>query len=156
VRGFRKERKDWDVFIPDRHDGYLSWTDYESNQRLIADNETGKNAMSRSALLWGAALLSGLLRCGHCGRKLHVAYSGADGNTGRYHCRGGFHSHGGDRRISFGGMRIDRDIGLEVIGVCQTICPPISCGVSDFGGSVVAFGIEPDGSGGLPVASFPD
>ena len=24
-------------------------------------------------------------------------------------------------------------------GVCQTSCPPISCGVSDFGGAVVAF-----------------
>jgi len=113
VRGFRKERKDWDVLIPDRHEGYLSWKDYERNQRLIADNATGKNPMSRGALRRGTALLSGLLRCGHCGRKLHVAYCGADGNTGRCHCRGGFHNHGGDRCISFGGMRIDRDIGLE-------------------------------------------
>ena len=37
----------------------------------------------------GEALLAGLLRCGHCGRKLHVAYSGENGNSGRYHCRGG-------------------------------------------------------------------
>lgn len=121
VRGFRKERKDWDVLIPDRHEGYLSWKDYERNQRLIADNATGKNPMSRGALRRGTALLSGLLRCGHCGRKLHVAYSGADGNTGRYHCRGGFHNHGGDRCISFGGMRIDRDIGLEVIERLQPL-----------------------------------
>ena len=39
-------------------------------------------------------------------------------------------------------------------GVCQTSCPPISCGVSDFGGAVVAFRVQPDGSGGLPVAGF--
>jgi hypothetical protein len=43
---------------------------------LIADNANGKNPMSRGALRRGAALLAGLLRCGHCGRKLHVAYSG--------------------------------------------------------------------------------
>ncbi len=42
----------------------------------------------------------------------------------------------------------------HLIGVCQTSCPPISCGVSDFRGAVVAFGIEPDGSCGLPVAGF--
>jgi hypothetical protein len=115
VRGFKKERKDWEVLIPNHHEGYLSWADYERNLGLIADNANGKNPMSRGALRRGEALLAGLLRCGHCGRKLHVAYSGTDGNTGRYHCQGGFINHGGDRCISFGGMRIDRDIGAEVI-----------------------------------------
>ena len=45
--------------------------------------------MSRGSVRRGEALLAGLLRCGHCGRKLHVAYSGANGSAGRYHCRGG-------------------------------------------------------------------
>ena len=31
-------------------------------------------------LFFQAALLAGLLRCGHCGRKLHVAYSGENGS----------------------------------------------------------------------------
>jgi len=39
-------------------------------------------------------------------------------------------------------------------GVCQTCCPPTSCGVSDFRGADFVFGVEPDGSGGLPVAGF--
>ena len=88
---------------------------------MIAGNANGKNPMSRGALRRGEALLAGLLRCGHCGRKLHVAYSGADGNTGRYHCQGGFINHGGDRCISFGGMRIDRDVGAEVIERLQPL-----------------------------------
>jgi hypothetical protein len=66
-------------------------------------------------------LLAGLLRCGHCGRKLHVAYSGANGGVGRYHCRGGHLNHGGDRCISFGGMRIDRAVGAEVIRRLQPL-----------------------------------
>jgi hypothetical protein len=77
--------------------------------------------MSRGALRRGEALLAGLLRCGHCGRKLHVAYSGTDGNTGRYHCQGGFINHGGDRCISFGGMRVDREVGAEVIERLQPL-----------------------------------
>jgi DNA invertase Pin-like site-specific DNA recombinase len=28
VRGFKKERKDWEVLIPNHHEGYLSWADY--------------------------------------------------------------------------------------------------------------------------------
>ena len=71
--------------------------------------------MSRGAVRRGEALLAGLLRCGHCGRKLHVAYSGKDGATGRYHCRGGHFNHGGEPCISFGGMRIDRAVAAEVI-----------------------------------------
>jgi len=76
--------------------------------------------MSRGSIRRGEALLAGLLRCGHCGRKLHVAYSGAGGNTGRYHCRGHL-NHGSDRCISFGGMRIDRAIGMEVIQRLQPL-----------------------------------
>lgn len=115
TRGFKKERKDWEVLIPNHHEGYLSWADYERNLALIADNTNGMMQMSRGALRRGEALLAGLLRCGHCGRKLHVAYSGTDGNTGRYHCRGGHFNHGGDKCISFGGMRIDRAVAAEVI-----------------------------------------
>lgn len=115
VRGFRRERKDWEVLIQDHHEGYLSWADYERNLGLIADNANGKNPMSRGALRRGEALLAGLLRCGHCGRKLHVSYSGKDGDTGRYHCRGSQINHGGDRCISFGGMRIDRAVAAEVV-----------------------------------------
>ncbi|SUZ34061.1 hypothetical protein ROE7235_03842 [Roseibaca ekhonensis] len=39
-------------------------------------------------------------------------------------------------------------------GVCQRSCPPLSSGVSDFRGADFGFGVEPDGSGGLPVAGF--
>jgi excisionase family DNA binding protein len=115
VRGFRKERKDWEVLIQDHHEGYLNWANYERNLGLIADTANGKNPMSRGAVRRGEALLAGLLRCGHCGRKLHVAYSGKDGASGRYHCRGGHFNHGGAPCISFGGMRIDRDVAAEVI-----------------------------------------
>ena len=43
---------------------------------------------------------------------------------------------------------------FDAIGVCQTSCPPISCGVSDFRRAGFAFRVQPDGSCGLPVARF--
>ena len=121
VRGFRKDRGAWEVLIPDHHEGYIGWAEFERNQRLIADNTNGKSFMSRGSIRRGEALLAGLLRCGHCGRKLHVAYSGENGSSGRYHCRGGQINHGGDRCISFGGMRIDRAVGAEVIERLQPL-----------------------------------
>jgi excisionase family DNA binding protein len=121
VRGFRKDRDSWEVLIRDHHEGYISWAEFERNQRLIADNANGKSFMSRGSIRRGEALLAGLLRCGHCGRKLHVAYSGENGSSGRYHCRGGQINHGGDRCISFGGMRVDRAVGAEVIERLQPL-----------------------------------
>ena len=121
VRGFRKERGEWEALIIDRHEGYISWTEFERNQRLIADNANGKSFMSRGSVRRGEALLAGLLRCGHCGRKLHVAYSGTNGSAGRYHCRGGQINHGGEPCISFGGVRVDRAVGAEVIERLQPL-----------------------------------
>ena len=121
VRGFRKEREQWEVLIQDHHEGYIGWAEFERNQRLISDNANGRSFMSRGSVRRGEALLAGLLRCGHCGRKLHVAYSGTNGSAGRYHCRGGHLNHGGDPCISFGGMRVDRGVGAEVIRRLQPL-----------------------------------
>jgi hypothetical protein len=121
IQGLRKPQEDWDVLIHDHHDGYIGWYIYERNQRLITDNATGKFGPGRGAIRRGEALLAGLLRCGHCGRKLHVAYSGKGGNTGRYHCRGSQFNHGGARCISFGGMRVDRTISTEIIARLQPL-----------------------------------
>lgn len=121
IQGLRKPQEDWDVLIPDHHDGYISWDTYERNQRLIADNATGKFGPARGAIRRGEALLAGLLRCGHCGRKLHVGYSGKGGNIGRYHCRGSQINHGGAPCISFGGTRVDRAISAEIITQLQPL-----------------------------------
>jgi excisionase family DNA binding protein len=121
VRGFRREQSAWDTLILDHHESYIDWAEFERNQRLISDNANGRSFMSRGSVRRGEALLAGLLRCGHCGRKLHVAYSGENGSSGRYHCRGGQINHGGDQCISFGGMRIDKEVGAEVIERLQPL-----------------------------------
>jgi len=121
VRGFRRERCDWEVLIIDHHDGYLSWAEFERNQRLIADNANSKGLMARGAVRRGETLLAGLLRCGHCGRKLHVAYGGKSGESGRYHCKGAHLNHGGDRCISFGSLRIDQAVAAEVLRLLRPL-----------------------------------
>ncbi len=121
VRGNRREQTDWEVLLTDHHEGYLSWAEFERNQRLIADNAYSKGLMVRGSVRRGETLLAGLLRCGHCGRKLHVAYGGTSGEAGRYHCRGSFVNHGGDRCISFGSLRVDQAVGGEVLRLLRPL-----------------------------------
>ena len=118
-RGVRRPLAEWDVLLKDQHEGYISWAEFERNQRVIADNATGKgSAIARGAARHGELLLAGLLRCGHCGRKMYVAYGG---KAGRYHCEGALVNHGTERCISFGGLRADHAVGTEVLRVLKPL-----------------------------------
>jgi DNA invertase Pin-like site-specific DNA recombinase len=117
IRGLRRPQTEW-VLLKDRHEGYITWDEFERNQHVIADNATSKgSATVRGAVRSGEPLLAGLLRCGHCGRKLYVAYGGA---TGRYVCHGAILNHG-ERCISFGSLRADHAVGTEVIRVLKPL-----------------------------------
>ena len=50
VRGCRRERADREVLIPEHHEGYVSWAEFERNQRLIADNAYSKGLMARGSV----------------------------------------------------------------------------------------------------------
>ncbi|MBV8158264.1 MAG: recombinase family protein, partial [Dyella sp.] len=119
IQGVRVARESWPVLLHDHHEGYIGWDEFEANQRTIADNANMKGAMARGAVRGGTALLAGLLRCGHCGRKLHVTYPGRSA-TARYHCAGANVNHGASScRTSFGSVRVDRAVSEEVIRLLQ-------------------------------------
>lgn len=105
------------VFLPDHHEGYISWEVYEQNQSIIRGNNMNlETSEAMVAVRDGSGLLTGLLRCGHCGRKLHVRYWGGRGTNARYLCRGDFDS-GGEYCLGFGGSLVDRRIGEEILQV---------------------------------------
>ena len=62
--------------IPNAHEGYLSWAEFEQVQDLVRHNLIG--AEQPGAAKQGAGLLAGLLRCRRCGRKLTVRYTGSE------------------------------------------------------------------------------
>jgi DNA invertase Pin-like site-specific DNA recombinase len=121
LRGYRKDRSDWAVLLVDHHEGYLSWADFERNQRLIADNANGKGMMVRGAVRKGEALLAGLLRCGHCGRRLLVSYNGTKGDIGRYYCDATRSNPEVAACISFGALRVDQAVGVEIVRLLQPL-----------------------------------
>jgi hypothetical protein len=108
--------------IVQHHEGYIDWETYEHNQRVIADDTNLRGGMARGSLRRGEALLAGLLRCGHCARKLHIAYSGSNGGTARYHCKGAAINHGSLQRcISFGSLRVDQGVVAQVLSVLRPL-----------------------------------
>ena len=117
-RGLRRPQTEWDVLLKDQHEGYITWEEFERNQRVIADNATGKgSAIACGVARRGELILAGLLRCGHCGRKMYVGY----GKSGRYYCQGANVNHGTGRCISFGGLRADEAVGSEVVRVLKPL-----------------------------------
>ena len=117
-RGLHKPREKWDILLKDRHEGYISWGQFEQNQRVISDNFNRRGEGVRGAVRRGEALLVGLLRCRHCGHKLHVSYSYRGYPV--YICRTRFHNDGPQAKcIMFGAHRVDEAVSAEVLRVLQ-------------------------------------
>jgi excisionase family DNA binding protein len=121
IRSLHRNWNDWEVLIKDHHEGYITWAEFERNQRLINDNANRKSNMGRGSIRRGEALLAGLFRCARCGRKLTVTYSGKGGPTQRYVCRGASDQMAASSCISFGGNRIDRAVAQEVLDRLQPL-----------------------------------
>ena len=109
--------EDCRVFIAGHHPGYIDWATYQENQRMTRRNSVNWQAdESMPAIRAGQGLLVGLLRCGHCGRKLHVRYWGGSGTHARYLCKGDY-DDGGQYCIGFGGASVDRRFSQELLKV---------------------------------------
>ncbi|HEY7158639.1 MAG TPA: recombinase family protein [Gemmataceae bacterium] len=113
----RKPQHEWLVLIPGKHDGYISWEQFQQIQRRIAANVLGET--QPGAVKRGAALLAGLLRCRRCGRKLLLHYTGREHDMLRYACRRGWLDQGEPRCITFGGVPVDEAIRRELLRVVQ-------------------------------------
>lgn len=82
----RRPQAEWLALVKDVYPAYITWQQFEANQRTIAENQQrmlkerftgkGKNCL-------GTALLTGLVRCAKCGRKMTVLYKG---NRFQYKC----------------------------------------------------------------------
>jgi excisionase family DNA binding protein len=100
----------WSVCIPDHHPGYVSWDQYLATRERLRENVRPRGE-GGGAAREGAALLQGILRCGRCGRRMQVAYSGKGGRVPRYACQRGRDLHAtGAVCQSLGGLRLERAV----------------------------------------------
>jgi len=70
----QRPRDQW-ILLPGMHPGYISWEQYEENQRRLRENAQAQGDDRRkSPPREGPALLQGLVLCGVCGKRMTVRY----------------------------------------------------------------------------------
>jgi DNA invertase Pin-like site-specific DNA recombinase len=109
----------WEVLIPGHHPGYLGWDAYQDIQARLRANYKAPRGDGGGAARKGAALLSGLLRCGKCGRMMQVGYSGHGGDAPRYVCGRGTQLYGTPPCQSIGGVCLHRAVLEQLFQVLQ-------------------------------------
>jgi DNA invertase Pin-like site-specific DNA recombinase len=68
-------REQWPILIKDAHPGYISWEEFEENQKRLKHNQQARAIERQSGPpREGPALLQGLVICGKCGRRMTLRY----------------------------------------------------------------------------------
>ncbi|MEK7753216.1 MAG: recombinase family protein [Acidobacteriota bacterium] len=119
---YQKQPKDQWVLVPDAHASYITWDDYEVNQRRLRENAQAQGSdRAKSPPREGPALLQGLVLCGVCGGRMTVRYhSRAGRQVPDYVCQRDGIEHGRPVCQSVNGEQIDKRIGELLV---ETMTP---------------------------------
>lgn len=121
-KSYQKQPRDQWVLVPGAHASYITWDDYEVNQKQLRENAQAQGCdRAKSPPREGPALLQGLVLCGVCGGRMTV----------RYHCRAGSQvpdyvcqrdgiEHGRPVCQTVNGEQIDKRIGELLV---ETMTP---------------------------------
>lgn len=115
TEGHLKPIEGWNVLLRNHHAGYISWEEFEDNQKMLAENAHMLGRTSRKSARGGRALLTGLMRCGRCGRMMRVFYGSKAGAAHRYQCVGDRAHIGGSLCVGIGGARVDRAAAARIL-----------------------------------------
>jgi DNA invertase Pin-like site-specific DNA recombinase len=113
--GHPKPMHAWDVLLRDHHPGYITWEQFEENQKMIAENAHMQKRTTRKSGRGGRALLTGLVRCARCGRMMHVFYGMRSGHAHRYQCVGDRNYAARRFCVGIGGVRVDRAVATQLL-----------------------------------------
>jgi DNA invertase Pin-like site-specific DNA recombinase len=109
----------WKVLLLDHHEGYISWDRYLKNQKQLKENAQ-RIPQVKGAAKMGQGLLTGLIDCGHCGKKLRVRYSGRDHKSVNYYCTGDSKQKGENKNcITLTGKKIEAALVQEILKVIK-------------------------------------
>ena len=117
--GDKKPREPWRVGLVGNPPGSRSGEELLQNQPVLETKRAMPEDATGGAVKRGAAWLRGVRRCGCCGRKLNVVYSGTNGRVPRYVCRGGRVDRGASSCLTLGALRVDPAVATAVLDAVQ-------------------------------------
>jgi DNA invertase Pin-like site-specific DNA recombinase len=109
----------WRVLIEKHHEGYIDWDEYLRILKTMAANNYRVSKDTRRWGRGGPSLLSGLLRCRRCGRRMSVTYSGANGAVTRYSCMSGRTTYALGTCLSFSASDLDARVAAAMLEALQ-------------------------------------
>jgi len=120
--GHRVTKQDEPTVIHHHFDPYISNERFEQNQKIIANNSMMTSKNSNGAPREGDSILAGLVRCGHCSRKIKVSYNKSKKQSQTYqyyYCsyRHFFSDSKKDEKISFNGKKLEQIVSEEIMKV---------------------------------------
>lgn len=122
VRYHKQSQEKWTCLIQDVHEGYISWDEYQSNQRILTGNAQAFSSDRRPAPREGPALLQGIIVCGRCGKRMTLRYHQHRGQlTPQYMCQRDRIEHGKSndcQRVP--GAAIDQTIGKLLVDMVNS------------------------------------
>jgi DNA invertase Pin-like site-specific DNA recombinase len=120
IKGRQRQVKqeDWPIVLHDAHPGYITWDQFLRNQQRLDDNRTYRFEERRGVVREGAALLQGIVLCGHCGRRMTIRYLD-NGLIPCYDCNQAHKQHASKTCQSLRGDEIDTTVATAFLQAMQ-------------------------------------
>jgi DNA invertase Pin-like site-specific DNA recombinase len=114
----RQPQSKWLALVQGAYPAYISWEEYQQIQVKIAENRQwmAERLSRKQAIRGGAALLTGLVRCGFCGHAMQVTYKG---RRFQYVCQNGQSKYARPNCQYLTGPRIDDAVVEEFFRVLR-------------------------------------
>ncbi len=124
-------RDQWSIVVQDRHPGYITWAQFEANQRQLAENAKGFGEQRRfSPVREGPALLQGRVLCGICGARMSVRYKQERHSLVPLHvCQEGVVRQGGRICQTVPGKVVDPAIGALLLELMTPVTLEVALAV---------------------------
>jgi DNA invertase Pin-like site-specific DNA recombinase len=127
------DRKQWSVLLRELHPSYISWDDFEENQKhLYQNNWRTRGTLGTTPPREGPALLQGIVLCGVCGKRMHVRYYQREARrVPCYFCARGPLRRAVDRCQEIPGSSLDEAIGKLVVETMSPMALEVALSVQD-------------------------
>ena len=127
-------REEWQVLIPDVHEGYITWTEYEANVEQLRESARAHGQdRGWSPPREGPALLQGLAVCGVCGDRMTTQYHVRNDGTRipRYICQLRRIHRGEPFCQTIPGRTLDQAVGDLLVEVMTPLSLDVALSVGD-------------------------
>lgn len=133
VKTRKVPQSQWRVVLPNCHVGYITWEEFQQNQRRLRENAAAHGGDRRkSPPREGPALLQGLVVCGRCGLPMTIRYRNRKGGIQPiYVCQRESVAHAEPLCQYIPGTKVDEAVGALLLEMVNPLSLEVALEVQD-------------------------